>query len=108
MTASLRDETTRTRAIDYIWEQLGQGKTLAALVLRTVNFSQGTITSLVPDSYGPLEISEFDRGHVTDQAGRRTIKVGTISGSAVPKANVRKELAELICPLLDSEGLCLL
>lgn len=108
MTISLRDETTRASAIEYIWEQLRQGKTLAALVLRSVNFSKGTVASLVPDSYGPLETSEFDRGHVIDQGGRQTIKVGTISGIAVPKANVRKELAELICTLLDSEGLCLL
>jgi hypothetical protein len=108
MIASLQDETTRTGAIEYMWEQLTRGKTLASLVLRSVTFHEGTIASLIPDSYGPLEISQFDRGHRIGRGERQMIKLGTVSGVAIPKVSVRGELAELICTLLNSESLCLL
>ena len=108
MIAHLQNGIERNSAIEYMWEELKQGKTLASLVLRSVNLSKGTIESLVPDSYDPLEISQFDRGHVVGGGERQSFKLGTISGVAIPKIGVREGLAELIRTLLDSESLCLL
>jgi|SRR5579862_5853824 len=107
MITHLQSGIERHSAVEYLWEELRQGKTLASLVLRSVNFSKGTIESLVPDSYNPLEISQFDRGHIIGRGERQTFKLGTISGVATRKIGVPEGLAGLICTLLDSESLCL-
>ncbi len=104
----LADETARTSAIEYFWEKLGQGNSLASLVLRAVNFDSGTVASLCPNSYDRLEITEFDRGHTIGRASPQPFKIGRVSGLAIPKVTMQEELAELICTYLDFEGVCLI
>src|SRR5437868_9278588 len=102
------EEAVRTGAIGHFWQGLGKGKTLASLVLRTVNFQRGTVDSLVPDSYRRNEILEFGSGHATGSGNGRSIRIGNVSGLAFPKVNVRDELAGLIYRLLDAESFCLM
>jgi hypothetical protein len=110
MMTYLKDAIVRASAIEYMCRTLGQGKTLASLILRNVNLQEGTITVLIPDLYKSIEISEFNRGHLIASNGRQQrVKVGQISGIALSKVNVGDELVEFVSNLLGSpNSFCIL
>jgi hypothetical protein len=102
------ENTSRTGAIERLWAGLRGGKALGDLVLRSVNLQHGEVESLVPDSYTPTEVQEFEKGHTFGSGEGRSVTIGRIAGFASRKPNVREELAELIYRLLDADSLCLL
>ncbi len=97
----VKEENIRASAVDYMRRQLGQGKSLAKLLLETVDFGQGSVITLSPVPLSPAETIQFDWGHTRPtQATPQRIKIGDTSYLAVPSETANEQLVEAIYDLL--------
>lgn len=109
MMSPLHLGASRARAVEYMENQLRLGKTLASLLLRTVDFRRGSIASLIPAGYGSAELLEFEKGHLESTGIPQRVQLGSISGLALQKVNAKDDLTELIATALKRPGgYCLL
>jgi hypothetical protein len=106
----VNEECIRGAVVEYMRRQLGQGKSLGMLLLKTVAFEKGDVDILTPAPLNPTEIVEFDRGHAPQtQIAPKRITIGDAPYIAIPKDNASVELANLIGKLLiDADDLCVL
>ena len=51
----IAQETMRTAAIEYVRRQLREGKSLAKLLLKTVDFAEGNVATLSPTPLNPTD-----------------------------------------------------
>jgi len=106
----VNEECIRGAVVEYMRRQLGQGKSLGMLLLKTVAFEKGDVDILTPAPLNPTEIVEFDRGHAPQtQIAPKRITIGDAPYIAIPKDNASVELANLIGKLLiEADDLCVL
>lgn len=98
-----------SHAVSYLLKQLKAGKTFASFLPSAVDLYEGTISSLVPEGYSPAALSEFEAGHVASIAAPKTMTVGSISGTALPKPTADEELSRIIAGSLTApNSYCLL
>ena len=104
------DQHVRAKAVAYLRAKLEEGKTLAALLHKHIDFLQGTVVALTPVPLGMKQSVEFGDGHqsFTHESGSR-VTVGEISGIRYPKPNASEQLVDLIAQSLGNEkSICLL
>jgi hypothetical protein len=106
----LLEEKQRAAAVNYMMQQLGSGKTLAKLLLETVDFERGTVAILTVVQLSETEMREFNWGHVPlAPASAQYIEILGQPFLAYPKANSYEHLTEVIYSSLeDPECLCIL
>jgi hypothetical protein len=104
------DQYVRAKAVEYVRGTLQKGKTLAAMLVKYIDFLQGTVVALTPVPLSAKETPEFDRGHLpSNQDSRLRITVGDLSGAAYPKSNANEQLVDLIEQSLGlQKDICLL
>ncbi|MGA2481492.1 MAG: hypothetical protein ABSF92_00030 [Candidatus Acidiferrales bacterium] len=109
MMSYLTAETQRGAAAGYIWDQLSSGKTLARLLLQSVDLKTGAVAILNPIPLDPTQITEFEWGHVPSvkESARRITILGQ-SFLAYPKANSHEQLAQVMTSLAEPDDLCIL
>jgi hypothetical protein len=111
MTSYFDDDFSRVTAVDYIRWQLQQGKTLAAFLLRHVDFRQGTVVAFTHTPLSMKETLEFGQGHASpSQDSMRKLTVGEISGVACQKPSASGQLIKVIEEQLarQEENICVL
>jgi len=92
----LLEEKQRAAAVDYMMQQLGNGKTLAKLLLETVHFERGTVAILNVVQLSETQITEFNWGHVPlDPESAQYVKIQGQPFLAYPTANSYERVTEV-------------
>lgn len=106
----IQGERARVAAVEYIKQQLVQGKSLAKFLLETLDFESGESAALSATPLTPGEIAHYRQGHAsrTDSVPR-SIVIGGTTHAAYPTPSANEQLADAIYALLGSPAdLCLL
>lgn len=110
MTSYILEEEQRAAAISYLEQKLGSGKTLARLLLESVDFSTGAVAVLNAVPLSESLIMEFNWGHVPPAPeSAQYIKIQGRPLLAYPTANSYEHLTEVIYSSMESpESICLM
>jgi len=110
VTSYILEEEQRAAAISYLRQKLGAGKTLARLLLESVDFSTGAVAVLNAVALSESLIMEFDWGHVPPAPeSAQYIKILGQPFLAYPTANSYEHLTEVIYSSMESpESICLM
>lgn len=106
----ITEASVRAAAVEYIRRKLGQGKSLAKALLKTLDFGQGQIMTLTASSLNPAETVRFDWGHAPQaEAKPERLKFGDTTYTAFPVANANEQLVGAIYESLQNpESICFL
>jgi len=110
VTSYILEEEQRAAAISYLEQKLGSGKTLARLLLESVDFSTGAVAVLNAVPLSESLIMEFNWGHVPPAPeSAQYIKIQGRPLLAYPTANSYEHLTEVIYSSMESpESICLM
>jgi len=110
VTSYILEEEQRAAAINYLRQKLGSGKTLAGLLLESVDFATGAVAVLNAVALSGSLITEFNWGHVPPAPeSAQYIKIQGRPFLAYPTANSYEHLTEVIYSSMESpESICLM
>jgi hypothetical protein len=106
----IRGERARAAAAEYIKQQLAQGKSLAKLLLETLDFENGEIVALSAIPLNPGEIAQYRQGHARVAGAKpQQVGIGEKTYAAYPVPSAQEQLGNVIRGCLDGEwNVCLL
>lgn len=106
----IQEGNARVAAVEYIRQQLAQGKSLAKFLLETVDIGAGKVTVLSAVPLDPREIAQYGQGHVSrTNSVPRSIVIEGMTHAAYPTPSANEQLADAVYALLGSPAdLCLL
>ena len=105
----LLEEKQRAAAVDYMMQQLGSGKTLAKLLLETVDFERGTVAILNVVQLSETQMREFNWGRGPLAQSAQYIEIQWQPFLAYPTANSYEHVTEVIYSSLeDPQCVCIL
>jgi hypothetical protein len=110
VTTYILEEVQRAAAISYLRQKLGDGKTLARLLLESVDFATGAVAVLNAIAMSGSLITEFNCGHVPlSPESAQYIKILGQPYLAYPTSNSYEHLTEVIYWSMESpESICLM
>lgn len=110
MTSYILEQEQRAVAIAHLRQKLGSGKTLARLLLESVDFATGAVAVLNAVALSGSLITEFNWGHVAPAPeSAQYIKIQGRPFLAYPMANSYEHLIEVIYSSMESpESICLM
>lgn len=110
MTSYILEEVQRAAAISYLRQKLGDGKTMAGLLLESVDLATGAVAVLNAAALSESQITEFNWGHVPPAPkSAQYIKIQGRSFLAYATANSYEDLTEVIYSCMESpQSICLM